>query len=73
MDPRHVYKIIGFRGVNLSCADAKLHLPLVQRRAPVQELGAQYLLVPFPGLLPVGDLDVDMVDHTGFRHVDISH
>ncbi len=60
---RHRDERLGNRRVNLGGTDTKLKLAFIQRRPPVQELGAQNFFVPFPSLLAVCDLDVDVVNH----------
>ena len=57
-----------FREVDLAAAEAQLQLPLVQRRAAVEELRAEHLLVPFPGPRSITDLDVDVMDQLDPRH-----
>src|SRR5262249_7944311 len=48
--------------VDLAAAEPQLELPLVQRRATVEELGAEDLLVPRPRSFAVADLDIHVVD-----------
>src|SRR5712692_993520 len=58
----------GLGEVDLAVSDAQLELPLVERRASVQELGAQHLRVPVPGPLSIADLDVDVVNQLDPEH-----
>ena len=68
MYTRDLNELGNVAGVNLAGSDAQLQLPLVKDWASVQEFGAEHIFVPFPGLLSVGNLDIDMVDHADFRH-----
>src|SRR5262245_57428692 len=57
-----------FGEVDLAGAEAQLELTSVERRSPVQELGAEDFRVPIAGALAVTDLDVDVVDQLGPEH-----
>jgi hypothetical protein len=54
--------------MHLPRADAQLELAPVERWTAVQELGAQYFLVPLPRTLPITNLDIDMMDQFYLRH-----
>src|SRR5215468_390557 len=48
--------------VDLAAAEPELELPPIERRAPVEELSAEDLLVPGPRPLAIAHLHVDVVD-----------
>ena len=55
-------RVGSIRRMNLSTSDLQLELPVVKFRPTVQELGAEYLLIPLLGSLAVTNRNIDMLD-----------
>ena len=54
--------------MNFPIADSELQLPLIGFRPPVVEFGSQHLLIPLPGLIAVGYLDINMLNYRDSGH-----
>src|SRR5262249_33300202 len=58
----------GMSRMNLPAADPQLELSAVEFRPTVQKLRPQHLLIPLSGLLPIADLDIDVLYHRNPGH-----
>src|SRR5262245_17916018 len=61
-------RMVRFGEMDLAVAETQLQLPLVERRAAIQEVRSKHLLVPLPRPRSIADLNVDVMDHLYLSH-----